>query len=113
MANTKERLVVMNGYGLLQTEELPGKWLTEKVQKISDVKAGIYELFSAQAVDKGQTSRGLVLWVDDIYVYQETEGGTLIKHKRSAFSEVPGVGSFIRIAYSKTKAFIQSPELAN
>ncbi len=66
----KQRLLVMNGQKLLQSEQ-GGQWATTKVEKAGAIKPGIYNIHLAMPADKVKSHDGLVLHLDKEHLYQQ------------------------------------------
>lgn len=98
----KQRLLVMNGQRLLQTE-LQGKWETTKVDKAMGIKPGIYDLHLARMADKIIAYDGVVLFTDTEHIFQLT-GRVLTKHDRNQFELAPAAGVNVRITYGDGQA---------
>ena len=93
----KQRLLVMNGQKITQAEQ-GGVWKSEKVDKAGAIKPGIYNLSSAQKVDKSQRSEGMVIHSDGDSVYQQV-GKKMVVHDKKDFDIVPNVGELKSIQY--------------
>jgi hypothetical protein len=100
----KQRLLVMNGQRLVQSE-LEGQWVTSKVDKAGLIKPGIYNIHLSIAADRANSYGGVILHADKEHVYQQT-GKALIKHALTDFAKVPEVGSNFSIRYDSNKAVI-------
>ena len=98
----KERLVVLNGQKLVQTDAA-GDWSTVKVEKAGTLKAGIYPIYLATAPDQTKTFDGVIVHADKDNVYQQI-GKNFIKHDRAAFDILPNVGEVKSIGYQDSKA---------
>lgn len=94
----KQRLLVMNGQRIVQTEE-GGAWTNEKVDKAGELKPGIYNLYMAQKVDKSERHEGMIVHTDKDSIYQKI-GKNFVMHSRADFDKVPDVGSAKSITYS-------------
>lgn len=100
----KQRILIMNGQRLLQSEQ-EGQWITKKIEKAGDVKAGIYNLYLATDADKAKTSIGLILHTDKDYVYQQDrDGKRVIRHALDAFDVAPPYGAMKSISYEDDRA---------
>ncbi|MES2264555.1 MAG: KfrB domain-containing protein [Pseudomonadota bacterium] len=99
-----QRLLVMNGQRLLQSER-GGEWITSKVDRAGFIKPGIYNLAQAASADKMKDYDGPVLHADREHVFQQV-GKTLIKHEVRNFSKVPETGSNTAIRYDGDHALI-------
>ncbi|MEO7560214.1 MAG: KfrB domain-containing protein [Nitrosospira sp.] len=95
----KQRILVMNGQRLVQTEQ-GEEWNTGKVEKAGNLKAGIYNLYRAIDADKKQEYVGMILHTDNAYVYQQ-KGREVLRHDRQDFTVVPDYGSLKSIAYDE------------
>lgn len=103
----KERMLVMNGSRLIQTDSA-GEWVTQKVEKANGVKPGVYNLYSAQIADKSKNYTGYIIHSDTTLVYQQV-GKTIITHKTSDFGKkTPEVGKIISIDYNEQGAALTS-----
>lgn len=96
----KQRVLVLNGQRIVQLASELGVWRNEKVERAGDIPPGIYNVDSAAAADKGQTTRhfGPVIQVDGDHVYQQV-GKALIKHDAAGFDKLPVVGRLVNIQY--------------
>lgn len=95
----KQRLLVMNGQRIVQTEQ-DGTWLNQKVDKAGALKPGIYNLHTAQPVDKKKKYEGLIVQIDSNGVYQQS-GKNLVRHERPDFETVPEIGRAVSVSYDK------------
>jgi hypothetical protein len=100
----KQRLVVMNGQRLVQSEQ-GREWKTDKVEKAGSLKPGIYNIHLAVQADKSTAQDGVIMHADREYVYQKA-GKTFVKHDRANFDKVPDIGSNARIQYDGDKALV-------
>jgi cell filamentation protein len=105
----KQRLLVMNGQRLVQTEK-EGDWVVTKVDKAGAIKPGIYQLSSARKADKLQQHEGVVLHVDRDHVYQQV-GSEVVAHDATSFAKLPQVGTVAAIGYQKQDALVTQPSL--
>ena len=108
----KQRLLVMNGQRIVQTEQ-EGAWAHQKVDKAGALKPGIYNLYMAQQADKKQTHDGVIVHADNNQVYQQV-GKNFVMHARSDFDKVPEIGSAKSISYSaqgKATVAAEAPKL--
>lgn len=96
----KERLIVMNGQRIVQSE-VGGKWSNQEVEKAGPMRPGIYNLYSAKPVDKSITSRGLIIYSDPKTIYQEVDR-QVVAHSKSDFDKPPAVGMNRVISYDET-----------
>lgn len=93
----KQRLLVMNGQRLVQSEQ-GGQWATDKVEKAGAVKPGIYNIHLAIDADKSKTHEGVIIFADHASAYQQI-GKSFVKHALADFDKVPEVGSNSSIRY--------------
>lgn len=101
----KQRLLVMNGQRLLQSEQA-GQWQTVKVDKAGALKPGLYDLHLATRADPARVHSGLILHADGSHVYQQC-GKSLVWHDRGGFGRVPGTGDSVTIRYEAGRAIIE------
>lgn len=94
----KQRLLVMNGQRLLQTER-DGEWQVSKVDKAGLIKPGIYNFSAAVIADKAKTYDGVVLHADGEFVFQQV-GRMMVKHEVRNFDKVPAAGNNIAVRYN-------------
>lgn len=100
----KQRLLVMNGQKLLQSEQ-GGDWVTSKVEKAGLIKPGIYSLYLASSPDKLKSYEGVIIHVDKDVLYQQI-GKNVVKHALYDFDRIPELGSALKIAYEKSRALL-------
>ncbi len=100
----KQRLLVMNGQKLLQSEQ-GGQWATTKVDKAGAIKPGIYNLHLAMLADKAKSHDGLVLHLDKEHLYQQV-GKVFIRHALEDFGKAPDIGSIASIRYDGNRAVV-------
>ena len=100
----KQRLLVMNGQKLLQSEQ-GGEWVTNKVEKAGMIKAGIYSLYLASKPDKMKNYVGVVIHSDREVLYQQV-GKSFVRHDLKDFERIPDLGTTIKIAYDGSKALL-------
>jgi cell filamentation protein len=100
----KQRLLVMNGQKLLQSEQ-GGQWATTKVDKAGSIKPGIYNIHLAMPADKAKSHDGLVLHLDKEHLYQQV-GKVFIRHALEDFGKAPETGSSASISYDGDKAIV-------
>ena len=100
----KQRLLVMNGQKLLQSERA-GQWQVDKVEKAGVIKPGIYNLYLATPADPAGTHVGVVLHADAQFVYQHV-GKAVVQHDRASFDQVPALGAQVRIRYQDHQAIV-------
>lgn len=97
----KQRLLVMNGQLLVQSEQA-GQWRTDKVEKAASVKPGIYAIYLATAADKGKAHDGPIIHIDKGGVYQQV-GKNFILHHRADFLKLPDLGAHLTVKYNAGK----------
>lgn len=102
----KQRLLVMNGQRLVQSEQ-GGSWHTDKVEKAGQVKPGIYNLYLSVPANKESASDGVIFYNDRDYAYQQC-GKDYVKHSLVHFDRIPTVGSNCRIEYENDRAQVSS-----
>ena len=100
----KQRLLVMNGQKLLQSERA-GQWQVDKVEKAGAIKPGIYNIYLATAADPAGTHVGVVLHADTEFVYQHV-GKAFVRHDHASFDQVPALGAQVRIRYQDHQAVV-------
>ncbi len=100
----KQRLLVMNGQRLVQSEQ-EGQWNTDKVEKAGTIRPGIYNIHLASQADKAKTHDGVILYADRDYVYQQA-GKNFVRHDRADFDKLPEIGSNSSIKYDDGKAIV-------
>jgi hypothetical protein len=100
----KQRLLVMNGQRLVQSEQA-GQWSTIKVERAGTIKPGIYHIHLAVAPDKSTVYDGLILHADQVFIYQQV-GKVLVKHSQVDFDKAPEIASNIRVKYEKGMAVV-------
>lgn len=98
----KQRLVVMNGYRILQSQHVQ-EWKTEKVDKAGEVRPGIYNLYLAIPADKGKVHKGIVLYAGKEFIYQMA-GKNCVRHDRVNFNILPKDGVHSTIRYESERA---------
>ena len=98
----KNRLLVMNGQLIVQTEQ-GGQWQNEKVEKAGSVKPGIYNIYLADRADKSQTYQGVIVHANKEAVYQQV-GKQFVRHDRKDFDKVPELGVPSSVHYEQGKA---------
>lgn len=106
----KQRLLVMNGQRIVQTEQ-GGAWTNEKVDKAGALKPGIYNLYMAKEADKGQKHDGMIVHSDSGSVYQQI-GKNFVMHDRQNFDKVPEVGASKSISYDAQGKAVVAAEAA-
>lgn len=105
----KQRLLVMNGQRLVQSEK-GGEWSTDKVEKAGAVKPGIYNIHLSVQADKSKVHDGSVIHADKEYVYQKV-GNSFVKHDRADFDKLPEIGGNFTIKYDNGKATVASSSM--
>jgi len=100
----KQRLLVMNGQRLVQSEQ-DGRWITDKVDKAGLVKPGIYNIYLAGDADKTKAHVGQIVHADKEFVYQQV-GKSFVRHDRSNFDQMNGVGVNCSIDYDGDRAVV-------
>jgi hypothetical protein len=103
----KQRLLVMNGQRLVQSEE-GGQWVNAKVEKAHGLTAGIYNIHTATPADQAQAYDGRIIHADKERIYQQIGTGKFIVHDRLKFDKVPEVGYSLNIQYRAGRAQIQA-----
>jgi len=98
----KQRLLVMNGQRLVQSEK-EGQWATDKVEKAGLLKPGIYNIYLAIQADKANAHDGVILHLDRTHVYQQV-GKSFVKHDLADFVKVPDIGINSSIKYAQGAA---------
>jgi len=100
----KQRLLVMNGQKLIQTEE-NNKWQTKKIEKANGVRPGIYNIYNASEADSENDNIGEVIHFDkkNKLLYQKN-GNQFIRHDSDNIGQIPTMGSFVNIRYDNNKA---------
>jgi hypothetical protein len=102
--SVKQRLLVMNGQRLLQSEK-EGQWQTVHVDKAMGIRPGIYDLHLARVADKSAAYDGAVLFADKEHVFQLT-GKSIVRHDRNRFMSAPDTGIDVRITYGEDMALV-------
>jgi cell filamentation protein len=102
----KQRLLVMNGQRLVQSEQ-GGQWKTDKVEKAGTLKPGIYNIYLSSQADKAKTQDGVIIYVDREHIYQQV-GKSFVKYDRMDFDKVPEIGSHFSVKYEGGKAVISA-----
>ncbi|PVZ82662.1 conjugal transfer protein TraO [Serratia sp. S1B] len=96
----KQRVLVMNGQRVLQTED-SGKWRNDQVDKAGIIKPGIYPLYLSKGPDKSASYDGTIIHIDKQAVYQQI-GKQIFKHDRENFDKLPEAGTEKNISYEQT-----------
>ncbi|MGJ0637217.1 KfrB domain-containing protein [Xenorhabdus bovienii] len=99
----KQRLLVMNGQKIVQSEKGAGDWQNEKVEKAGELKPGMYNIYLANQADKTKSHTGTIVHADKESVYQQI-GKNFVKHERSNFDKIPVIGSEKTISYGKDQS---------
>jgi len=105
----KQRLLVMNGQKLVQSEQ-GGQWNTDKVEKAGAVRPGIYAIHLASPADKARSHDGVVLHADKGHVYQQV-GKHFVKHDRGDFDKLPDIGANVSVKYHAGLAVVSASSL--
>lgn len=100
----RQRLLVMNGQKLVQSEQ-DGQWVTTKVEKAGAVKPGLYNIYLSQPVDKATKLEGIALHADKNHLYQQV-GKAFFMHDLRDFEKVPESGKQITITYDGERALV-------
>jgi len=106
----KQRLVVMNGQRILQSEH-EGVWKNQKVDKAGELKPGIYNIYMAEKADKSKRYDGVVVHMDNDNVYQKIDK-KFVMHSRQDFDIAPITGSAKSISYNNQGRAVVSTEAA-
>ena len=104
----RERLLVMNGTRILQSEGEGGAWQNAKVtpETGQHLKPGFYNLFAAQRADDANgIYQGQVVHADKDKVIQQV-GKQLVSHDASNFEGKAVVGKLYTVAYTKGSATV-------
>ncbi len=64
------------------------------------VKPGIYNIYTANPVDKTKEHSGIILYADKMTIYQQVGKGQYINHERADFAKLPVTGETKPISYS-------------
>lgn len=102
---SKQRVLVMNGQRVLQSEEA-GQWKNDNVDKAGSIKPGIYPLYLSKGPDKASIYNGPIIHADKQAVYQQV-GKQIFKHERQNFDKLPEVGTEKNISYDQTSGKAQ------
>ena len=105
----KQRLLVMNGQKLVQSEN-KGQWNTDKVEKAGAVRPGIYAIHLASPADKSRSHDGVLVHADKDHIYQQV-GKHFVKHDRSNFDKLPDIGANVSVNYDAGLAVVSAPSL--
>lgn len=102
-----KRLVVDNGVRTFYTS-LDGKqWLHDVAMPApAGVRADTYDLTRSKPVDpmKPGPVTGVVIHVDEKYIYQEMGRNNIARHERRYFPQDPDIGRYARFQYQNGKA---------
>ena len=98
----KQRILVMNGQRLVQSE-FDSQWVTTKVGKAGQIPPGIYNISAAISASKDKTYDGVVLHTDQEHVYQQV-GRTCVRHSAHDFPKLPDIGIHAAIRYDAKQA---------
>ena len=102
----KQRLLVMNGQRLVQTEH-EGHWKVDKVEKAGTVKPGIYNIHLSSQADKTKVHVGVIVHADKEHVYQQVDKN-FVKHNRADFDKAPEIGGTLSIRYEDGKTVVST-----
>lgn len=100
----KERLLVINGRKVLETE-VRGEWTATKVEKAGSLKPGIYNLYNAAPADRTKAYVGAVIHADKGGIYQQV-GKSFVKHDPASFDKIPDIGAVHNIRYDGSKPVV-------
>jgi cell filamentation protein len=106
----KQRILVMNGQRLVQSE-YDHQWVTTKVGKAGQIPPGIYNISSATVASKDKAYQGVVLHADQEHLYQQV-GKTCVRHSAHDFSKLPGIGTQAAIHYDAGRVATQEAQPA-
>jgi KfrB protein len=99
----------MNGQKIFQRSIAGGdEWETTKVEPGTTVRPGIYYLDTALPADRAAAHEGQIVHSDEKSVFQQC-GTRLVKHKRSAFKNLPAAGSVLRVKYEGDQVKLSAP----
>lgn len=104
----RERLLVMNGTRILQSEGDGGAWQNAKVTPETGgqhLKPGFYNLFAAQRPEANGNYQGQVVHADKDKVIQQA-GKQLVSHDAGTFEGKAVVGKSYTVAYTKGSATV-------
>lgn len=105
----KQRLLVMNGQRLVQSEQ-GGKWNTDKVEKAGAVTPGIYNIHLSSQADKSKAHDGVIMYADKDHVYQQV-GKNFVMHNRADFDKLPDIGTNSNVKYDSGKAVVTASSI--
>lgn len=107
----KQRLIILNGYKILQNFNHNGWKTTGLIKKAEEgLKPGIYNLYMAHNPEMGNTVyEGLVLYIDKKQgiVYQQQPNKALIVHKLDSINLIPSAGKHIIFQYDDDKMVLK------
>ncbi|WP_262965426.1 KfrB domain-containing protein [Methylobacter psychrophilus] len=95
----KQRMIVMNGQRIVESEQAEEKWQIAKVDKAHGIKPGIYNLYKSSQAVKTTEYAGVILHTDKRTIYQQV-GKNIVKHESLDFNKVPEVGQVKGISYN-------------
>lgn len=104
----KQRLLVMNGQRLVQSEQ-GGQWNTDKVEKAGTQKPGIYDLYLSTQADKNKAYSGVIVHADKENVFQQI-GKAFVHHKTADFDKIPEYGTSVGISYASGRVVTAAPQ---
>ena len=102
----KQRLIVMNGYRILQSQHAR-EWKTDRVDKAREIKPGIYNLYLSVPSDKTKVHKGVVLHIEEELIIQQS-GKACVRHDRVALRMLPEDGIPTTICYENERALVIS-----
>ena len=105
----KQRLLVMNGQRLVQSEQ-GGQWNTGKVEKAGSVKPVIYNIHLSSQADKAKAHDGVIVHTDKDHVYQQV-GKSFVMHNRADFDKLPEIGANSSVKYDGGKAVVTASSI--
>lgn len=105
----KKRLVIMNRHCITQVIGDNGKWRDAKIEKAVERPAGIFNLHAALPADPSLIHDGVILYVDDSHVYQQS-GKAIVMHDTTSFDRIPKLGAINKLIYSGGRAFTGSSQ---
>jgi cell filamentation protein len=97
----KQRVLVMNGQRIVQSEAGVNVWKTDQVEKAGELKPGIYNIYTAATADKAKAYEGALVHADGQAVYQQV-GKQFVRHARIDFEKPLKLGIPSSIAYDPT-----------
>lgn len=105
----KKRLVIMNRHCITQVVGDNGKWRDAKIEKAVERPPGIFNLHAASLADQSTTHNGVILYVDDSHVYQQS-GKVIVMHDVKNFDRLPRLGAIYQLLYSCGRAISSSSQ---